>query len=41
MAGVFDKSRLPSRHSTQGISKAPQRAMMYGAGVPPGGVDLL
>jgi len=40
MAGVFDKSRLPSRHSTQGISKAPQRAMMYGAGVPPGGVDL-
>ena len=40
MAAKFDKTRLPSRHSTQGPERAPQRAMMYGAGVPPGGVDL-
>jgi len=40
MAATFDKSRLPSRHSTQGPERAPQRALMYGAGVPPGGVDL-
>ena len=39
-AGAVDKSRLPSRHTTEGINKAPQRAMMYGAGVPEGGLDL-
>ena len=37
---AFDKSRLPSRHSTQGPERAPQRALMYAAGVPEGGVDL-
>ena len=31
---MVDKSRLPSRHSTQGPERAPQRALMYGAGVP-------
>ncbi len=36
----FDKSRLPSRHTTVGPGKAAQRAMMYGAGVPEGGLDL-
>ena len=40
MTGKVDKSRLPSRHTTVGINKAPQRAMMYGAGVPPGALDL-
>jgi dihydroxy-acid dehydratase len=37
---MVDKSRLPSRHSTQGPERAPQRALMYAAGVPEGGVDL-
>ena len=37
---AFDKSRLPSRHSTQGPERAPQRALMYAAGVPEGGTDL-
>ena len=36
---TFDKSKLPSRHSTLGPQKAPMRAMMYGAGVPAGGLD--
>jgi dihydroxy-acid dehydratase len=40
MTDRFDKSRLPSRHTTVGPNKAAQRAMMYGAGVPPGGLDL-
>jgi len=39
MAEMFDKSRLPSRHTTLGPARAPQRAMMYGAGVPEGGLD--
>jgi len=38
--GPIDKSRLPSRHSTLGAAKAPMRAMMYGAGVQPGMLDL-
>ena len=38
MAVSFDKSRLPSRHSTQGPERAPQRALMYAAGVPEGGM---
>src|SRR3569833_2595607 len=37
---AIDKSRLPSRHSTQGPERAPQRALMYAAGVPEGGTDL-
>jgi dihydroxy-acid dehydratase len=40
MMQPVDKSRLPSRHTTVGPGKAPQRAMMYGAGVPEGGLDL-
>lgn len=39
MAAEFDKSRHPSRHTTLGAQKAPMRAMMYGAGVPAGGLD--
>jgi dihydroxy-acid dehydratase len=38
--GAVDKAKLPSRHTTEGLNKAPQRAMMYGAGVPEGGLAL-
>jgi dihydroxy-acid dehydratase len=31
----FDKSRLPSRHVTQGAEKAPMRAMLLGTGLAP------
>ena len=33
----FDKSRLPSRHVTEGPEKAPMRAMMLGTGLAPEG----
>jgi dihydroxy-acid dehydratase len=36
----MDKSRLPSRHTTVGPGKAPQRAMMLGAGVAPEALGL-
>jgi hypothetical protein len=31
----FDKSRLPSRHVTEGAEKAPMRAMLLGTGLAP------
>jgi dihydroxy-acid dehydratase len=36
---AFDKARLRSRHTTVGPAKAPARALMYGTGVPAGGLD--
>ena len=35
----FDKSRLPSRHVTEGPEKAPMRAMMLGTGLRPEDLD--
>jgi dihydroxy-acid dehydratase len=35
----FDKSRLPSRHVTEGPEKAPMRAMMLGTGLAPDDLD--
>jgi dihydroxy-acid dehydratase len=35
----FDKSRLPSRHVTEGVEKAPMRAMMLGTGLAPEDLD--
>jgi len=35
----FDKSRLPSRHVTEGAEKAPMRAMLLGTGLAPGDLD--
>jgi dihydroxy-acid dehydratase len=35
----FDKSRLPSRHVTEGAEKAPMRAMMLGTGLAPTDLD--
>jgi dihydroxy-acid dehydratase len=35
----FDKSKLPSRHVTQGPEKAPMRAMMLGTGLAPEDLD--
>lgn len=35
----FDKSRLPSRHVTEGPEKAPMRAMMLGTGLAPEDLD--
>src|SRR5882757_3379870 len=35
----FDKTRLPSRHVTEGPEKAPMRAMMLGTGLAPEDLD--
>lgn len=35
----FDKSRLPSRHVTEGAEKAPTRAMLLGTGLAPEDLD--
>lgn len=35
----FDKSRLPSRHVTEGPQKAPMRAMLLGTGLAPEDLD--
>ena len=35
----FDKSRLPSRHVTEGPEKAPMRAMLLGTGLAPEDLD--
>jgi dihydroxy-acid dehydratase len=35
----FDKSRLPSRHVTEGAETAPMRAMMLGTGLAPEDLD--
>ncbi len=35
----FDKSRLPSRHVTEGVEKAPMRAMLLGTGLAPADLD--
>jgi dihydroxy-acid dehydratase len=35
----FDKSRLPSRHVTEGAEKAPMRAMLLGTGLAPEDLD--
>jgi dihydroxy-acid dehydratase len=35
----FDKSRLPSRHVTEGPEKAPMRAMLLGTGLAPADLD--
>jgi len=35
----FDKSRLPSRHVTEGAEKAPMRAMLLGTGLAPDDLD--
>ena len=35
----FDKSRLPSRHVTEGPEKAPMRAMLLGTGLSPEDLD--
>jgi dihydroxy-acid dehydratase len=39
MTKAFDKARLRSRHTTLGADRAPMRALMYGTGVPEGGLD--
>jgi hypothetical protein len=39
MSNELRLSGLPSRHVTQGPQQAPSRAMMYGTGVPNGGLD--
>ncbi len=39
MSNELRVSGLPSRHVTQGPHQAPSRAMMYGTGVPKGGLD--
>ena len=39
MSQKFPISDMPSRHVTQGPQQAPSRAMMYGTGIPEGGLD--
>ena len=40
-ARVFDKSKLPSRHVTEGAARAPHRSYLYAMGLTEGRISQL